>query len=96
MSKWRRAKKTDNSQLEIVKQLRSTPGVTVEVNHDDILCGFRGRTFWFEIKSPAVFKKDGTPQKNAIKPSQVKLLETWTGHYKVVSTIEEILAEIGI
>lgn len=88
MSKYRMAAKVDANQKEIVKALRDIPGVTVEPNHDDILVGYKGRTYWYEIKTPS--------SKKRIQPSQIKLLEHWTGHYDVVCTLDTILQEIGI
>ena len=87
MSKYRRAAKVDANQAEIVKALRSIPGVTVALRHDDILVGREGMTFWFEIK------KSG---KAEVKAGQAKLRKEWTGHYAIVSTLDEILAEIGL
>lgn len=88
--------KTDNNQSEIVKALRKIPGVTVEVGHDDILVGHRRKTYWFEIKDTSVIsKKTGKPYKNAIKPSQEKLLATFTGHYAIAWEIGQILVEMG-
>lgn len=97
MSKWRKAAKIDTSQTEIVKALRSIPGITVELGHDDILCGYKGRTFWFELKSEsAVSKKTGKVLESAKKQSQKNLEATWTGHYAIVSSLDEILREVGI
>ena len=96
MSKYRRAAKIDSNQVEIVKALRSIPGVTVAVNHDDILVGHMHKTKWYEIKNPNELKKDGTPKAGTLKPSQVDLLKNWTGHYMVVSTLDEILTDLGI
>lgn len=42
MSKYRRAARIDKNQPEIVKILRSVPGVSVELGKDDI----RGVTYW--------------------------------------------------
>jgi len=78
-------KKIDANQPEIVKNLRKM-GFTVELDHDDILVGTQGRTFWYEIKN-----KDG---KNKKQESQEKLERTWRGHYKIVWSLEEILADI--
>lgn len=89
MSKFRRAAKVDQNQAEIVKELRSIPGVTVALGHDDILVG-RERpkmTFWFEIKASGKAK---------VRPGQAKLRKEWTGHYAIVSTLDEILTEIGL
>jgi len=90
--------KIDTNQQAIVKALRRIPGVTVEVSHDDILCGRNGVTYWFEIKEPekCLSKKTGKLLISALKPSQVELLDKWTGHYSVVWSLDQILKEIGI
>lgn len=74
------------------------PGVTVATRHDDILVGYRGRTYWFEIKDPAkvLKKRDGGLRKGALKESQEKLEQEWTGHFEVVWSIDMILKSIGI
>jgi hypothetical protein len=89
-------KKIDANQPDIVKALRDIPGVTVEVDKDDILVGRNNCTYWFEIKDPSVIKKSGGFKAGAIKPSQVELLKKWQGHYSVVWTLEQILDEIGV
>ena len=83
-----RAKRIDNNQQQIVKALRKVPGVSVATNHDDILVGVRGYTYWFELKN-----RDG---RNRIQPAQQKLMNEWTGHYQVVRSIDDILHAIGI
>jgi hypothetical protein len=93
----RYAKRTDANQAAIVKALRDIPGVTVAVDHDDILCGRNGVTFWFEVKRPeTVSKKEGAVCSSQLKKSQKKLMANWTGHYSVVWSIEQILEEIGV
>lgn len=93
----RRAARIDDAQQGIVDALNAIPGVTVALGHDDILVGYRHRTYWFELKSPhQISKRTGKPYKGRIKPSQEKLLETWQGQYDVVSTVDEILKIIGI
>jgi hypothetical protein len=97
LSKHRFAAKSDSNQAEIVKALRSIPGVTVETGKDDLLVGFKGRTYWIELKAGgAVSKKTGRVLESAKKQSQKKLETTWTGHYQIVSSLEEILQAIGI
>lgn len=88
--------KIDNNQREIIKALRSIPGVTVQTNHDDFLVGHKGRTYWFECKKENIYKKDGEMKKGALKDSQIGLLKHWTGHYSIVWTLDQILKEIGI
>ena len=97
MSKYRRAARTDNNQTEIVKALRSIPGVSVELNHDDIIVGRNGVTYWYEIKSElAVSKRTGGFLVSGIKKSQKRLRDKFTGHYKIVSSLDEILHDMGI
>ena len=90
-----RARKIDNNQAQIVKELREIPGISVEVNHDDILVGYRGHTLWYEIKDPKHVGKDGEIQPSKIKPSQIKLLSEFNGHYKIVWSIVQILEDLN-
>ena len=95
MSKNRRAAKVDGNQMRIVKKLCKIQGITVKLGHDDILVGYKGRTYWYEIKSEDVIsKRTGFVMPSAIKKSQTTLIETWTGHYKIVWSAEQILDEI--
>jgi len=82
-----RARKIDNNQREIVEVLRSIPGVTVSCNHDDILVGRNGVTYWYEIKGSRSTK---------IQKSQVSLKNNWSGHYKIVYSVDDILIDMGI
>ena len=94
--KHRRAAKVDSNQPEIVKQLRKIPGVTVQVSMDDILVGYKGANYWFEIKEPkTVSNVTGQVIPSEIKDSQYKLLAEWKGHYSIVWTFEQIQKEIG-
>jgi hypothetical protein len=97
MSKHRRAAKIDQCQPGFVKRLRKLPGVTVAVSHDDILVGYKGKTFWIELKDEdeAVSKKTGLLLDSALKDSQKDLLRDWTGHYAVCWKFEQILEQIG-
>lgn len=93
----RYAKKTDINQSDIVAALRKIPGVSVAVNHDDILVGYRGKTYWYEIKSSgAVSRRSGLIKASAKQKSQKKLEINWTGHYEIVSNLEQVLIDIGI
>jgi hypothetical protein len=97
VGKNRYAARCDTNQSEIVKALRSIPGVTVETGKDDLLVGFKGRTYWIELKAGgAVSKKTGRVLESAKKQSQKKLETTWTGHYQIVANFDEILQAIGI
>ena len=84
MSKYVRHKRIDANQPEIVKTLRAM-GISVELDHDDILVGYKGKTYWYEIK---------TGEKAKIKDSQIKLLAEYKGHYKIVWSVDMILEDI--
>ena len=71
--------------------------MTVALEHEDFLVGYKGKTYWFECKNPdKILDKEGELRPDALKESQKLLLANWTGHYKVVWTLEQILEEIGI
>lgn len=93
MAKYRQAARIDENQPEIVDKLRRM-GFSVQTGMDDILVGSKGKTFWFEIKTPDQVKKSGGYKAGALKDSQKKLLSEWRGHYKIVHSIEQILEEI--
>jgi len=84
MPKSRYANRIDSNQPKIVADLRER-GYSVQVGMDDIVVGFEGRTYWYEIK---------TGPKASIKPSQTKLLDEWKGHYKIVWSTEMIISDI--
>lgn len=86
----------DDNQQSIVQTLRAIPGVTVEPGHDDILVGYKGNTYWYEIKRPDMRRKDGGWKAKALKPSQIKLQSDWRGHYRIVCDVAEILDDLGI
>jgi hypothetical protein len=88
------AANTDKNQSAIVEALRDL-GFSVETNHDDILVGLNGLTFWYEIKSDnAVSKKSGEVLDSKKKKSQKRLEKEWKGHYRIVSSLDEILEDI--
>jgi len=95
--KQRYAARTDENQSAIVSELRSM-GISVVVGMDDILCGWRGRTYWYEIKNyNNLFMADGvTFRKGVIKPSQSKIRATYQGHYIIAWSTEMILKDMGI
>ena len=96
MGKNRFAAKVDSNQPTIVKALRGIPGVTVELGHDDILVGYRGYTLRFELKSPELVGRDGKVRTSAIKDSQNKLLKEFTGHYRIVWDVEQIVDDLNL
>ena len=95
MTKYRQAARIDENQNQIVSVLRAY-GFSVQVGMDDLLVGFNGRSYWFEIKDPSkTKKKNGDYKAGAVKPSQQKLLDAWKGHYSICCSAEEILEEIN-
>ena len=91
----RRKAKIDDNQNQIVQVLREIPGVTVMPNHHDILVGHKGRTFWYEIKNEnAISRKTGKVLDSRKQKSQIKLEGEWTGHYRIVGTIDQILVDM--
>lgn len=84
----RRAARIDSNQPNIVNSLREIPGVTVELGHDDFIVGYKGVSYWIELKAPGKEKR--------LKPSQVRIRETFTGCYIIASTLDQILEAIGI
>jgi len=97
MSKYRRNPRTDENQRDLVAALRKIPGVTVKTGVDDILIGRCGVNYLIEIKNPeTAVKKSGGLKAGALKKSQVELQNEWQGHYAVLWTMDQILAEIGI
>lgn len=87
MAKYRRAAKVDGNQGEIVAALKAIDGISVYLDVDDILVGYMGKSYWYEIKATS---------KSSLQPVQKKLLIEWTGHYKIVWSLDMILEDIGI
>jgi hypothetical protein len=97
MAKYRKAAKIDKNQPKIVAELEKRPGVKTRVGVDDILVGYRGKTYWYEIKNPeyAQSKRTGKLLDSAKRDDQKKLDDEWTGHRETVFSVGEILADIG-
>ena len=94
MAKYRQAAKVDANQSDIVSALRKL-GYTVYLDVDDILVGKDNFNYWYEIKNPnAVSKRTGGILDSAKKSGQIKLEKEWKGHYKIVSSLEEILTDM--
>lgn len=93
-----RKDKRDRNELEIVSALREIPGLSVETGHDDLLIGYQGKNYWFEVKSPDKVDKNGMPYDKTSKTAkkQRELAENWPGHYRIVSTLDQILEDLGL
>ncbi len=91
----RRRAKTDHNQPGIVKELRTHPGVTVlDMSRlgngaPDIAVGYRGNTYFFEIKN-----RDGRGVNLTMEEGRFR--DLWAGHYEVVEHASTILIDIGV
>jgi hypothetical protein len=91
-----KAKRIDENQPALVKQLRQIPGVTVAHTHmigegfGDIIVGFRGKNFLIEIKDPSK-----PPSKRRLTPDEEKFHNEWTGQIDVAETVSDVLNVIN-
>ena len=87
----RRAAKVDGNQSVVVRDLRSC-GVSVQHLHaigqgcPDILCGWKGRNWAFEIKDPAQ-----PPSKRRLTDDEIDWHKAWSGQVSVIETAEDAL-----
>ena len=85
------ASRTDGNQASVVAGLRKA-GARVQTLHEvgcgcpDILVGFRGINYLFEIKRP---------QGSRLTDREVKWLEEWPGQASVITTLDEALRIMG-
>lgn len=81
--------KVDDNQSEIVKNLRKL-GMTVQSlatigkGCPDILVGYQGRNYVFEIKD-----ENKTPSQRKLTPDEIKWHETWRGQKAVIKNYKE-------
>lgn len=89
MPRW--AARADDNQAEMVKELRGY-GVSVQHLHrvgqgcPDILCGWRGTNWLFEIKDPAK-----SPSKRKLTEDEAIWHMQWSGQCAVVTTSEQAM-----
>jgi hypothetical protein len=83
----RYAAKRDITEREIVEALEAL-GFSVERMDFpcDLACGFRGKTYLVECKTPT--KQGG---KDKATPKQKRFLETWRGNYTVLRSADEAI-----
>lgn len=88
----RTAARVDANQPQIVKAVRGI-GASVLFTYQlkncfDLLIGYRGRTFLFEVKDPAQ-----PPSKRQLTAGEQEFRDTWRGSpYHVVHTADEAIA----
>lgn len=84
----------DANHVQVVKQLRkagvSVLDIAVLKNCCDIVCGFRGKNYLFEIKDP-----NKTPSQKRLTPGEEIFHKTWYGQVNVIETADEALRLMG-
>lgn len=84
----------DANHVQVVKQLRkagvSVLDIAVLKNCCDIVCGFRGKNYLFEIKDP-----NKTPSQKRLTPGEEIFHKTWYGQVNVIETVDEALKLMG-
>ena len=91
----RLAARVDTNQAQIVAELRQC-GVTIEHLHTigqgcpDILCGWRGENYAFEIKDP-----DKPPSKRRLTEDEERWHQEWGGQVDIILTAEDALKVMG-
>jgi hypothetical protein len=91
----RRAARVDENQAEIVDCLRGIPDCTVLVlsavgsGCPDVMVGYRGANFLFEIKNPKKPKAD-----QELTDDQRKFHGAWKGQVQKVFSLKEIVTTL--
>jgi hypothetical protein len=80
----RYAKRRDANEPEIIKGLQEIGCDVLQCDHPDLIVGYRGRTFIFEVKTAT----------GKLEPRQQKMLLNWRGQYDIVRTLEEAIAVV--
>lgn len=91
----RRRAKIDANQPLIVRALRDAGAVVQSLSQmgcgvPDLLVGFRGKNFLFEIKDPT-----RKPSERTLTDDEKAWHCAWMGQVKTIETIEEALRAIG-
>ena len=84
-------RRTDANQKELVKAIRKLGASVQDLSQvgkgcPDILVGYKGVNYLFEIKNP-----DMPPSKRRLTPDEMKFFEDWKGEMTIVKTIDDIL-----
>lgn len=84
-------RRVDANQQEVVRVLRTAPGVSVAVTsmlgkgYPDLNVGWKERSFHYELKDPSQ-----PASKRKLTPDEQEWHAKWTGHVEVVTTADEI------
>ena len=87
-----RAAKVDANQAEIVKALRDVGADVLSIaqlghNAPDLIVGFRGENYIFEVKAS---------KKSKLRPGQVIFALNWRGKYSRINSVADALKAIGL
>lgn len=89
--------RSDANHYAIIRQLEQVPGImTVDIHSlgrgvGDLLVGYRGHNFLFEIKDP---KKK--PSARRLTEDEMRFRIIWPGQITTVHSFEAILLSLGI
>ena len=89
-------RKTDANHKEIMEQCRQIPNLSVFSTHTigkgfpDIVVGYKGKNYLFEIKN-----KKKTKSQKKLTPDEEKFHFTWNGQINIVESIFDIINLIG-
>jgi len=92
-----RPRRTDENQARIMRALGQIPGLSVFDSHafgrgfPDLIIGFRGRNYFFELKNP-IQPRSG----QRLTEVEKRFHSTWRGRLIIVTTLEEILEAMDI
>lgn len=90
MSLNRYAKRRDANEADIIKTLRQLGCTVIQSDVVDLIVGYRGHSFIFEVKT----------EKGKLEPSQEKLLAEWRGQYDIIRNTTDALniiyARVGL
>jgi hypothetical protein len=84
-------KRVDANQPEIIKGLRAC-GISVQPMHEvgkgapDLIVGYSGRSYLFEVKDP-----NQPPSRRQLTKDEAEWHRNWRGQVNVVHSVEEIL-----
>jgi hypothetical protein len=92
-----RVRKVDNNQKKLVEQMRAIPGVMVRHTHTvgcgfpDIVVGYKGQNYLFEIKDPTK-----PPSGRKLTLEERWFHDDWTGQITTIQTIDDVLSILKI
>jgi len=87
MSLQRHATRRDANEPEIVRELRAIGATVHQLDEPcDLVVGYRGLNFLFEVKDPAK-----PPSARALTDTQRRFHNTWRGQVCVVESLEDAL-----